>query len=372
MVKQIYRLSEARELRGLTVSELAERLDVTRQTIYKYEGGTQRPSSEVMERIMQELDFPLSFFSSPHKGVSIDDRPIFFRDMKTNLEKKRKMARRWLQLLVDRVAEYENDLEIQMANLPTVDIDDFRELEIEDIDALAEKTRRYWGLGDGPISNLTLLMENNGIIVSHRKMDADKLDACSLITNGRPYVLVNTYKQTGARVLSNLAHELGHLVMHQNVEERDIATSATLATIEKQAWRFANSFLMPPASFTNELGYPSINQYVLLKKRWRTSIAMMIMHSHELGIINDEKKQYFFRELSRNGYRTQEPLDDELPVETGSLLFECEQEIISAGLRNKDELLQAAGLNPSDYCALISAPSDYYSSSKQKPKLRLV
>ena len=372
MINQIYRLSEARELRGLSVVELADKLEITRQAIYKYEGGIQRPSNEIMENIVQILDFPLSFFSSPQMGVQIGDRPIFFRDMKTNLEKNRRMAKRWLQLLVDRVTEYEMNLNIQKANLPSVDIDDFQDLEMEDIDTLAEKTRRHWGLGDGPISDLTLLMENNGIVIAHKNLDADKLDACSLIANGRPCVLVNIYKQTGSRVLSNLAHELGHIVMHQNVEDHDITNKATLDLIEKQAWRFASSFLMPPATFTNELGYPNISQYILLKKRWRTSIASMIMHSYELGIINDERKQYFFRELSRNNYRKQEPLDDTLPVERGGLLFECEKEIVAAGLKSKDELLQASGLNPMDYCSLISAPADYFTPIIQKPYLRVV
>jgi len=372
MVNPIYRLCEARELRGYSVAELAEKLGVTRQVVYKYEGGMQRPSNETMDRIIEILDFPLSFFSSPHMGVQIGDRPVFFRNMKTNIEKNRKMAKRWLQLLVDRVAEYERELEIQKADLPPVDIDDFQAIDMEDVDALAEKTRRYWGLGDGPISDLTLLMENNGIVIAHKDLETDKLDACSLIANGRPCVLVNTNKQTGARVLSDLAHELGHLIMHQNVEEHDIANAATLDLIERQAWRFAGSFLMPPASFTNELGYPSISKYVLLKKRWRTSIASMIMHSYDLCVITEERKQYFFRELSRNNMRKNEPFDDVLRIEKSSLLFECEQEIMRAGLRNKDELLQASGLNATDYCSLISAPEDYYRPQPRHPKLRLV
>ena len=38
------RLTEGRELRGLSVAELAEQIGVTRQSIYKYENGTQAPS----------------------------------------------------------------------------------------------------------------------------------------------------------------------------------------------------------------------------------------------------------------------------------------------------------------------------------------
>ena len=44
------RLTEGRELRGLSVAELAEQIGVTRQSIYKYENGTQAPSEETVER----------------------------------------------------------------------------------------------------------------------------------------------------------------------------------------------------------------------------------------------------------------------------------------------------------------------------------
>lgn len=372
MPNQIYRLSEARELRGYSVVELAEKIGVTRQAIYKYEGGTQKPSNEIMEKIMEALNFPLAFFMHPRVGMQIDERPIFFRDMKTNLDKNRKIAKRWLQLLSDQVMEYEKYLNLPEVNIPSIEVPDFKELRLEEIDNFAEQTRRFWGLGNGPISDLTLLLENNGFIIAHKDVLSDKLDACSMINNGRPVILVNTRKQTCSRVLSNIAHELGHIVLHQSVDKLDILSKETLALIEKQAWRFAASFLMPPAVFINEVGYPSLGQFLLLKKRWRTSIGSMIMHCHSLGIISDERKTYFFRELSRKGQLKNEPLDDELLIETSKILFECEKIIADEGLELKDALFQKSYLYPKDYCALISASEDYFDPVNVKPELKIV
>lgn len=372
MAGKIYRLSEARELRGYTVAEFAEKIGVTRQAVYKYEGGTQKPNNEVMERITEILNFPLSFFMRPRVGMQLDERPIFFRDMKTDLKKNRNIARRWIYLLVDRVTEYENYLELPEDNLPQLDIFEFKDLSNEEIDNYAEQVRRYWNLGDGPISNLTLLLENNGIVVAHKDVLSTKLDACSVICNGRPYILVNTNSQTCSRVLMNLAHELAHIVLHQGITIEDIEKKETLNIIENQAKRFAASFLMPPAVFSNEVGYPSLSQFLLLKKRWRTSVAAMIMHSWAIGIISEERKQYFFRELSRNGWRKKEPLDDELEIEKSSLLFECEKIIVDSGLELKDTLYQNSYLSRKDYIELISAPDDYFVESRKRPNLRLL
>ena len=372
MPTQFYRLTEARELRGYSVAELAEKLQVSRQSVYMYENGTQNPSVDIATLITETLDFPLSFFASPRVGIQIDDKPIFFRDMKTNVEKNRRMASRWLQLLYDRVLVYSKDVDLQPVNIPLFCVDDIEKIDMLDIDAYAEKTRRFWGLGNGPISDLTMLIENNGIIVSHKDFGTEKMDACSVIVDGRPCMLINVHRQTCSRILANTAHELGHIILHQNIDKRMINNTRTHDLLERQAWRFSSAFLMPPATFANELGYPTINQYLLLKKRWRTSIASMIMHSRELDIIDDERKQYLFRELSRQGWRKNEPMDDELPVEKGSLLFECERVITEAGIKTRDMLLHEASLNANDYCDLLEAPYGYFEPIRKKPHLRLV
>lgn len=369
---QVYRITEARELRGLTVAELASAIGITRQTVYKYENGTQIPGHETMERICNVLDFPYPFFSEPRKTQDISDRTVFFRDMKTNQEKSRKMAHRWLQLLCDQVNFYESKLDLPEVRLPDFDLPEPCDLTNEDIDIAAEKLRRFWGLGDGPINNVTQLLENNGFIILRKYLEAEKMDACSLVMNGRPIILINTYKQTCARDIMNLAHELGHVILHMGISTSDLTHANQFELLEDQAWRFAKAFLMPPVVFQNEVGYPTLSHFITLKRRWRVSIAAMIMYCCDLGIIDESRKQYFFREMTRQKIRKEEPLDSDLQIEHSSILRDCEKLFVEHGLYTKRELYEESKLNESDYCELINVPNDYLAPVSIRPKLRLI
>ena len=52
-----------------------------------------------------------------------------------------------------------------------------------------------------------------------------------------------------------------------------------------------------------------------MKRRWRVSIAAMIIYCCDLGIIDESRKQYFFREMTRQNIRKEEPLDNDLQIE---------------------------------------------------------
>ena len=119
-------------------------------------------------------------------------------------------------------------------------------------------------------------------------------------------------------------------------------------------------------------GYPTLSRLTALKKRWRVSISSMVMYCNSLGIIDETRKQYFFREMTRMKMRKQEPYDDELPVEHSSLLLSAEKLIVEAGIFTREKLFELSCLNASDYCELLDAPSDYLKPVPVKPRLRLV
>lgn len=369
---KLYRLSEAREMRGMTVAELADIIGVSRQTVYKYENCTVIPPAETIDIILETLDFPLPFLTTTSTLSQSGSQLIYFRDMKTNTAKYRNLAKNWLMMSYEVISLFEQYIDLPETNLPVIDIPDFKSLDDSMIYAIAEKTRRHWKLGDGPISNLTILFENNGIVVVRKAMDADKLDACSALRHGRPCILAKKQTESCARDILNLAHELGHLVMHQGVTDEDLSNKETFNLIEEQAWRFASAFLLPPAVFSRELGYPTLGQFLVLKRRWRISIQSMIMYSRRLEIINDEKKQYFFRELTRRDLRKEEPLDAEIPVEVSSLLLECANVIENEGFSTRDDLFQRSHLSLDDYRQIIGASKSYLEPVIKKPKLRIV
>jgi len=56
------RITEAREVRALSMGELADKIGVTQQSISKYERGIINPSIEILQKISNSLVFPIEYF----------------------------------------------------------------------------------------------------------------------------------------------------------------------------------------------------------------------------------------------------------------------------------------------------------------------
>ena len=71
------RLTQAREARGLSLTELADLCDVSRQSISCYENSKKVPTQLFLERIAEKLNLPTQFFLRPYQQR--DNSRIFFR-----------------------------------------------------------------------------------------------------------------------------------------------------------------------------------------------------------------------------------------------------------------------------------------------------
>lgn len=72
------RLKEARLYNKLTITELAEKLNVTKQMISKYENGKSEPSFENSLKLNPILGYPREFFYTRQK-YTIDSEGTFSR-----------------------------------------------------------------------------------------------------------------------------------------------------------------------------------------------------------------------------------------------------------------------------------------------------
>lgn len=344
------RLKEARELRGMNMVELADKLGITRQAISQFENGTKKPSADVLSNIIRTLNVPVNFFTS--ERLRKDDRktPLSFRKLNSANIKMQKQVEQYENLLAD-IYEFLNSyFDLSQTNLPTNDVDDFENLSREMIEEIAVNTRKFWGLGDGPISNLLLLLENNGLILTKIKI-ADKLDACSCWRNNVGIMILSKNKPTAVRLRFDAAHELGHLILHKYIDEDEIHDPKIHKLMEQQANQFASSFLLPSTSFPNELITPSLNGFIMLKERWGVSIQAMIMRYHELGYINDYQKTYLFKKCAT--FRTKEPLDDLIKHEDTSSLKRAFQMLIDNNI-STDSILNSLKINISDLIELTN------------------
>jgi Zn-dependent peptidase ImmA (M78 family) len=115
-------------------------------------------------------------------------------------------------------------------------------------------------------------------------------------------VVVPSAERPADRVRMNAAHELAHLVMHQQV-------AAAAAALEDDATKFASAFLMPADAMREMIVSPvTLDTFVNLKLRWGVAIQALIVRSHTLGLITDRKYKSLMQRLSARGWRTNEPL----------------------------------------------------------------
>jgi Zn-dependent peptidase ImmA (M78 family)/DNA-binding XRE family transcriptional regulator len=306
------RLTQARQMRELSMAELALRTHLTRQAISSFEKiGGKVPAPETLRSLARELAVEPSFLTCPvRRGESGDalQSAITFRTLAASLKRQRDQAKvflQWLAGLSDFLGDY---VDLPLVSLPQFDIPDFEKLTEDDVEILAERTRRGLGLGDGPISDLTLLLENRGCVVGYVSM-AQGMDGISAWINNRPMILVSD-KAYAARARFDLAHELGHLIMHQSLTPGDLERKETLRLVEAQANDFASCFLLPERTFAKEIYGVDRDSLIGAKERWGVSMQAILMRLHQIGLLGDRQLTRAFQQISAAGQRKREPLDD--------------------------------------------------------------
>lgn len=341
------RITEAREAKGLNMADLARLLDVSRQAVSAFEKGLKKPSSETLSQLSKTLGFPERFFLSDSTSPQIKSA-IHFRSRSTTSKKERLVGKtkgRWVSLILNEIMNY---VTLPTPEIPELDIPDFELLSNADIEDIATKVRRMWGLGDGPITNLTMLLENKGIIVANIH-SGEKVDAFSFWNEHTPVIVIDKMK-TAVRTRFSIAHELGHLVMHRAVEDDYIEDPSLFKLVEAQANYFASCFLMPASTFGREYYSSNIDSLIKLKKRWLTSISAIAIRSYNLNLINDNQKVYIFQQIAP--YKRREPLDDILVREEPRLINKIVNLIDSHDILSKRELYEKLGLPNNDFLTM--------------------
>ena len=234
-------------------------------------------------------------------------------------------------------------------------------MEPEYIEDVARQTRRHWNLGDGPISNVTLLTEKHGVIVTMIRMDAPNLDAFSTWdpVDERPYIVLGDDGQSPFRSRYNVCHELGHLILHRDVLPVEFNDPGYFKVAESQADRFAAAFLTPSETFSPNIVTPSLDTFRTLKSRWRVSIKMMIHRAHDLNIIDSEEARRFYINYNRRRWNRQEPMDDTHPLEVPRLVRRAFEIIVEKGVIERSQIEADLPFNREDIERLANLPAGY-------------
>ena len=341
------RLELAREICLMTKRDLAAQLNVSYQMITEYESGAVEPPSDRVERMSAVLQFPTKFFY----GTDVERsqlKDVTFRSKRSMTQKIRHrvtgVGAVAAGLISPNIRSY--------FNLPTPNIPKLGGWSPTEAAAFV---RSEWKLGYGPIDDLMREMETNGIEVYTTHEQCPSVDAVSFWLEDRPYVMYSGRISSGERVRLNLAHELGHLVLHHEFHE-DLE-SATLE-IESEAFEFASAFLMPRINFSADIRTNPItlNNFFLHKKKWKVSAQAMIRWARDTGLITTWQYVSMMQEIGANNYRLCEPY--EFPVEESFT-----QEFVFNRLSQKgitpEEFADKCGVDVNIVCELIPAARKY-------------
>jgi len=363
------RVREAREARGMTALQLAELIGVSKQAVSLYEKAQTQPSVETLEKIARTLSVPQGlFFQSPVKSV---DGPVFYRSMAAATKRMRSRAERkfdWLRSGLRVVQEF---VEFPKVSFPKFDPPaDPDRIDTEDIEQAAHLVRSHWKLGGGVIENVTLALENAGILTSRFELGSEKLDSVSIRDeqSGHPVIIMGSDKKSAVRSRFDAAHELGHLVLHRNVPKGLLKERAAFRTIEDQAHRFAGAFLLPQEEFSRDFALANLNALKRLKPKWKVSIGLMIKRSAQIGLLSEDQAHRLWVNRTRKGWNRCEPYDDEWAPESPVLLSRSVQMVVKSGALTRQELQDRIALFPRDIETLFCLPHGYMDDSEEIPE----
>lgn len=296
-------LSRARELRGLTKTSLAEQIGKTPSAITQFESGSVRPDAETIARLALALAVPPRFFA---RGSLVSETSLdacHFRSLRSVSQYMRRQAVRIGEIM----QEVTLVLEEEGVEFPDDAITPLRHpvRNREEIEQLALDVRRAWGFGLGPITSVVPLLESKGMRVLPLVDACADVDAFSSWHGGTPFAMLSLRKPP-SRVHFDAVHELGHLLMHE-----DVVPGSPL--LESQADQFAASFLMPRESFLRECPRRwHLATFQALKRRWHVSIQALVVHAYSLGQLSLSSYRRAFMDLSRLNMRKLEPDEWEL------------------------------------------------------------
>ncbi len=349
------RLKEALQFRGKKMTELADETGISKQSLSLYANAGNKPPFENVEKIARTLDFPVDFFTSEDL-CTVSTGNTYFRSQASATKKSRnaqKIKLEYVSKMYEVILNYVNVPELNLPDTTGIDIPEDiinvdSEQAINEIEKLAMLIREFWDLGSGPIDNLQYALQSNGIIVTgFRNVDSD-IDAFSqqIKIDGKTIYIIALAigSKPIERLRFDMAHELGHILLHTWGEDNEEISRDEFNAREKQANMFASALLLPKKSFSKSVSaYPTnIDYYFALKKKWKVSMQAMMYRARQLDIISANQFQYMMRIMSKNGYRLHEPGDK--PGEIGDTIFQAALDMLfEGGYLTVSELLREFG-----------------------------
>lgn len=297
------RVRLARELRRYTQTQLGEAVGVVQAAIARIEGGELKPSESLVSAIAIRTGFPVSFFSRAD-DLDFPLGSLLFRAHAAASGRDRSEAYRYAQIVLECALHL-----MRRTKWPTLRVPQLSGTAAE---VAATVARAQLGLApDKPIENLSETLERAGVLILALPVVLEGRDAFSLWF-GQEHTLPVIFLaagRSGDRQRFSLAHELGHLVLHQ-------AIRGPVAAVEEEANTFAAELLLPKSGVESDLTAPvTLQRLERLKPKWKVAIQALVRRAFELDIISKRQYTYLFEQIGARGWRKSEPNHLDIPRE---------------------------------------------------------
>lgn len=293
------RLTMARQLAGLKKSHLAKAIGMSPASVTAWESGAKQPNRGTVAKLALALRVQPQFFSGG--APPMVGRP-HFRSLRSTTQVAQDGAEAYGRFVAEVAGMLESAVEFPAIQLPDLPVDvDEREWSPEEA---ACEARVALGVEPGPVQHVVRLAERAGVVVVFSEPGSAAIDAYSAQTSTRPIIVLNPAKDDYYRQRFDVAHELGHLIMHHDAEPGS-------RVLEDQANRFAAEFLMPAEEIARLLPVSTAGRawplLADLKEHWGVSLAALLYRARSLGVMSDVSYRNAMIRMSQNGWRRAEP-----------------------------------------------------------------
>lgn len=355
----------ARHFWGKTLNDVSIDIDKTRQYISQLETGKAKPRSDdpIVLALADSLQVMPAFFYKSAGTLLSEDQAHFRKLASTKTSTRQRVLA--MGTIFDQVVEF-IDTKVK---LPEVDFPDVSGAHTaEEIELAAERVRRHWSLGVGPIAHMVRVVERAGAVVAFFKDASTEVDALS-ITSRRPVIVRNDAKASPFRMRFDIAHELGHLVLHEGHVTGDRKT-------ETEANRFASAFLMPRSTFMKV--FPKRGSRIdwagirALKLEFQVSKAAILYRAKSLELLDDDQYRGAVITLKNRGEAIQEAEDAFCQKEEAEIVTKALDVLRVHHKLGRDAVARQLDVNPALLAQILPASPELDVPPRAKPMLQLV
>ncbi|WP_367133266.1 ImmA/IrrE family metallo-endopeptidase [Saccharothrix sp. HUAS TT1] len=328
-------LTAARDAQGLTQKELGDACGIAQSSISKAENGTRPLTEDELKRVAERLGVTTDLLSWPDDVYGFGSASFFHRKQQSLSQKTLRRIQAQVNFLRMRVQRLSQGVEIDASmTIPHLDPDGAGGPE-----EVARRLRAAWRLPIGPVGNVVNAIENAGGVIVRHDFETHRINAISVWHPGSPPLFVVNSTLTPEQQRFVLAHELGHMVMHEGEPPREEA--------EREADRFAGEFLMPATDVASDLREIDLKKAATLKPYWKVSMQSLILRAEHLGIISPGRCRSLHAYMNKLGYLPIEPLP--VPRENPTVLTEIVQVHLDEHEYTSDELARVLGMPRSQF-----------------------